>query len=149
HVRKAGFVPFSGQNLAEAAARLEKAGMPASYRLSAVGQEYARYENPEELAMQLASRIGDPQVAPVPPLWPLLALVLLEWGESISAKRVLAQAREMGVSEQAQRGLVIVTYLFPELNQWLAGVPLEIPFWERVLAVPLAARKLVLLEKSA
>ena len=79
----------------------------------------------------------------------VLALVLFEWRGSISASGVVTRASRMGVSEETQRGLVIIAHLFPELQDWLAEVPLAIPLWERVLALPLAARKLVLLEKAS
>ena len=96
----------------------------------------------------LASRMRN-QIAPVPPLWPLLALLLFGWRDTISAQAVMARAADIGLTEETQRGLVIVTYLFPELQSWLAGVPLRIPLWERSLAVPFAARKLVLVEKAS
>ena len=54
----------------------------------------------------------------------------------------------MGFEEEVERGLAVVTYLFPELQDWMTGVPLGIPLWESALAVPLSARKLVLLEKT-
>jgi len=147
HARKTARSPFVGDQLVGASARLERAGMPAGYHLSAIAREYSAFEDCEQLVASLASRVGNPQIAPVPPLWPLLAQVLLEFRSVISPHAVLRHAAKDGLSEEAQRGLIIVTYLFPELKDWLAGVKLGIPRWERMLAVPLAARKLVLLEK--
>ncbi len=147
--RKAARSGFDGTAIVAASARLEQAGIPANYGLSTTAREYAVFQNCEQLVAIFASRVGNPQIAPVPPLWPLLALVLFEWRATISGSGVVARAASLGLSEEAQRGLVIVRHLFPELQDWLAEVPLAIPLWERVLAVPLAARKLVLLEKTS
>src|SRR5437762_6148288 len=46
---------------------------------------------------------------------------------------------------EVERGLAIVAYLFPELQEWTADIPFRMPLWERTLAVPLAARKLAAL----
>jgi hypothetical protein len=146
--RKVARAPFTGSLIVAASTRIERGGLPEGYRLSAAAREYAMFEDSEQLAAILASRVGDPKIAPKPPLWPLLGMLLLEWRGEIFASDVLARAAAMGMHEEAQRGLVIVTYLFPELQDWMAGVPLGIPFWERALAVPLTARKLVLLEKT-
>ena len=149
HARKLARSPFLGSEIVAASTRIERAGMPAARQLSDMGREYASFQDCEQLVASLAGRVGNPQIAPVPRVWPLLAIVLLEWRGTISASAVVAHAATAGLSEQAQRGLVIVTYLFPELQSWLAQVRLGIPLWERVLAVPLAARKLVLLDKSS
>src|ERR1051326_7008913 len=46
---------------------------------------------------------------------------------------------------EVERGLAIVAYLFPELQEWTADIPFGMPLWERTLAVPIAARKLAML----
>ena len=146
--RKEARSPFIRSDLVAASRRVEEAGLPESYRLYKTAREYVVSQDCEEVIVRLASRIGDPRIAPVPPLWPLLALVLFEWRHDISACAVLEHARTMGFEEEVERGLAVVTYLFPELQDWMTGVPVGIPLWESALAVPLSARKLVLLEKT-
>jgi hypothetical protein len=146
--RKAARSPFAGGGIVAASVRIDRAGMPAGYGISATAAEYASFGDCEEMAVVLAGRVGNPQIAPVPPVWPLLVLVLLEWRSTISAPGLVQRAAAMGIRREVQRGLVIVTYLFPELRSWLGEVQFDVPLWERVLAVPLAARKLVLLEKT-
>ena len=148
HARKVPRSSFDGTGIVAASIRIERAGLPESYRLPDTARQYAIFQNCEQLIAILASRMGDPKIAPVPPLWPLLALMLFEWHGSTSAARVLTYAASMGLREEVQRGLVIVAYLFPELESWLGEVHLGLPLWERVLAIPLAARKLVLLQKT-
>ena len=97
------------------------------------------------LAATLAGRVGNPRISPAPPLWPLLALLLLGWRDSLSAERVMERAAWLGMETEVERGLAIVAYLFPELHEWTADVPFRMPLWERTLAVPLAARKLAAL----
>ncbi len=146
--RAAARLPFAGGAIVEACLQVELAGMPRSYRLPATAHEYAVFQNSEHLAVTLAGRVGNPRVSPVPPLWPLLALLLLGWSDTLSALQVMKRAAELGTEDEVHRGLAIVAYLFPELQGWLAAFPLRIPLWERTLAVPLAARKLALLEKT-
>ena len=146
--RKVARLPFSGSDLVAASRRIEEAGLSEGYRLAKTAREYVVSQDCEEVIVRLASRIGDPRIAPVPPLWPLLAMVLFEWRHDISASGVLALANMMGFQEEVERGLAVVTYLFPELQRWMTRTP-GIPFWETALAVPLSARKLVLLEKTS
>jgi len=148
HARKTARKSFVGGEIVAAATRVENTGKLGKYRPSRTAREFARIDDCEELVAVLASRVGNPHIAPNPPLWPLLALVLLEWQSTLSPAGVLARAASMEQGEQAVRGLVITAYLFPELESWLAEVQFGIPFWERIVAVPLAARKLVLLDKT-
>jgi hypothetical protein len=141
-------LPFAGEAIVEACRSIEQAGMPAGYLLPATAREYAACQQGEDLAAALSCRIGNPRVPPTPPLWPLLGILLLGWGNAISVTRVMQQSSLAGMEYEAQRGLLIVGYLFPELKAWLARLPLKMPQWERILAVPLAARKLVLLDKT-
>jgi hypothetical protein len=145
--RKVSRSKFIGEGLVEAAARIERAGVPAAHSLSETAREYAALQNCEQLITALAGRVGNAQVGPTPAVWPILALALLEWRNTISANDIVAHAASTGQREQTQRGLLIASFLFPELQGWVAGVQMEVPLWERLFAVPLAARKLVLLEK--
>ena len=147
--RKAPRSAFMGTSIVAASTRIERAGLPKGYRLTETAREYAAFHDCAHATAILASRVGDPRIAPKPPLWPLLGMLLFEWREEISATDVLDRAAAMGSNEEAQRGLAIVSYLFPELRSWLAGARNGVPFWERALAVPLSARKLVLLETTS
>src|SRR6266516_1023146 len=138
--------PSIGNSIVEACLWVERAGVPSSYRLPATAREYAGFQNNQEMIVALAACVGDPRVAPIPPLWPLLALLLLRCRETLSARQVVGRAGELDAEDQVHRGLAIIVYLFPELQDWLGAIPLRIPLWERTLAVPLAARKLVLLK---
>src|SRR5437016_9265888 len=134
--------PFAGDAFVEVCSLAELAGMPSSYRLLTSAREYAVFQNSGQLAVTLAGRVGNPRVSPAPPLWPLLALLLLGWRDRLSAERVMERAAWLGTENEVERGLAIVAYLFPELQEWTADIPFRMPLWERALAVPLAARKL-------
>src|SRR5438094_5628383 len=138
-------LPFRGGAIVEACVLVERAGMPSSYRLLATAREYTVFQNSEQLAVTLAGRVGNPRISPTPPLWPLLALLLLGWRDRLSAERVMERAARLGMENEVERGLAIVAYLFPELQEWTADIPFRMPLWERTLAVPLAARKLAVL----
>ena len=135
-------LPLGGGALVEACGLVERAGMPSRCGLLATAREYTFFQNSEQLAATLAGRVGNPRISPTPPLWPLLALLLLGWRDSLSAERVMERAAWLGMETEVERGLAIVAYLFPELQEWAADVPFRMPLWERTLAVPLAARKL-------
>src|SRR5205809_5350581 len=138
-------LPLGGGVLVEACGLVERAGMPSRCRLLATAREYTFFQNSEQLAVTLAGRVGNPRISPTPPLWPLLALLLLGWRDSLSAERVMERAAWLGMETEVERGLAIVAYLFPELQEWTADIPFRMPLWERTLAVPLAARKLAAL----
>src|SRR5262245_49235797 len=141
--------PFATGRTVEACVSLERAGIPSCYALAATAREYDVFQSCEELVVILAGRVGNPRVSPVPPVWPVLALVLLGWRETLMAEQVINQAAKFSVVEDhVHRGLAIAAYVFPELQEWLEAVPLRIPRWEKAVAVPLAARKLIVLEKS-
>src|SRR5437016_8644654 len=139
--------PFAGDAFVEVCSLAELAGMPSSYRLLTSAREYAVFQNSGQLAATLAGRVGNPRISPAPPLWPLLALLLLGWRDSLSAERVMERAAWLGMETEVERGLAIVAYLFPELQEWTADIPFRMPLWERTLAVPIAARKLAVLTK--
>jgi hypothetical protein len=146
--RKVARMPYAGNLIVAASTRIERGGLPQDYRLTETAREYAIFQNCEQLVTRLAGRLGDPKIAPNPPVWPLLGMLLMEWGSVMSPEDILGRAASMGTTEEVHRGLIIITYLFPELQEWLKGATLQIPFWERALAIPFAARKLVLLEKT-
>src|SRR5437867_8334688 len=135
-------LPAGSAALVEACAFVERAGMPSRYRLLATAREYTVFQNSEQLAVTLAGRVGNPRVSPLPPLWPLLALLLLAWPDRLSAERLMERAASLGMENEVERGLAVVGYLFPELQEWTADITFRMPLWERTLAVPLAARKL-------
>lgn len=139
---------FTGEALVEACLYLELAGMPTDYHLSLTAQQYAVFRDIDQVAVRLAAHVGNPQVAPTPPRWPVLALLLLGWKQNLPADQILVHAAELDAEQQAQRGLVIVAYMFRELQPWLAGAEMRLPRWEIKLAVPLAARKLLQFERT-
>ena len=140
-------LPFGTEVVVQACTGIEQAGTSSGQLLSITAKEYMEgnhMESIEHVLATLAGRIGDPRISPAPPLWPILALMLLGWRDRTSLYRVIERSTKLGVEEEVYRGLAIVVYLFPELQDWAAGVLQKIPLWERALAVPLAARKLVL-----
>jgi len=150
HVRHwAGTVahlPFGKEVIVQACTGIEQAGLSSGRFLSATAQEYMTHEkvrNLEHTIAILASRVGDPRISPTPPLWPILALVLLGWRDGATVYGVIERSANLGVEEAVYRGLAIVVHLFPELSDWASAIHQRIPLWERALAVPLAARKLV------
>ena len=120
-------LPAGSAALVEACAFVERAGMSSRYRLLATAREYTVFQNSEHLAVTLAGRVGNPRVSPVPPLWPLLALLLLAWPDRLSAERVMERAASLGMENEVERGLAIVAYLFPELQEWTADIPFRMP----------------------
>ena len=146
--RKTVRSPFGGNLVVAAANRIERGGLPHEYRLTEIARKYESAHDCEQLVAILAGRLGDPSIPPNPPVWPILGIILLEWQTAVSIKTVLARAGAMGFADNAQRGLILLSYLFPELQEWVAETPLPVPFWETALAAPFAARKLVLLEKT-
>jgi hypothetical protein len=138
--------PFTNDAIVRACSSAELAGMPRTFRLATTAQEYAVFASGEQLAVTLAGRVGNPRVSPVPPVWPVLALLLLGWRNSFSIEKVMERSAP-AADHDVQLGFAIVGYLFPELENWIGNMRLKIPLWERRLAVPLAARKLVLLDK--
>src|SRR5207247_10302770 len=128
-------LPLGGGALVEACGLAERAGMPIRYRLLATAREYTVFQNSEQLAVTLAGRVGNPRVSPAPPLWPLLALLLLGWRDRLSAERVMERAAWLGMESDVERGLAIAAYLFPEMHEWNADVQFRMPLRERILAV--------------
>src|SRR5262249_42705833 len=115
----AGRLPFAGDAMIEACRSIERAGMPFHYRLSETAREYAFLQNSEHVPVALAARAGTPRVPPRPPLWPLLALLLLGWRDTVSGEGIMERAADLRAQDEVQRGLAIVAHLVPELQAWL------------------------------
>ena len=56
---------------------------------------------------------------------------------------VLELAAELGSAPDAHRGLAAARQLVPELGRHFPDQRLEIPWWERTIALPIAARRLL------
>ena len=110
--------------------------------VSAAGRTW-RVPTGELFAVLLAARVGDPAALPSPPHWFHLAVALMAWRDSLNVHTVLTLADRLDIGARAQRGLAMVGSLFPELKPSLDLSSFEIPLWERLLAVPGAARRVV------
>ena len=97
----------------------------------------------ELLVMLLAARVGNPGSLPTPARWPHLVTTLLAHGDTLDLGVVLDIADEAGLSGHVQRGLAVACELAHELAELLPEERLEIPWWERALALPIAARRLL------
>jgi len=97
----------------------------------------------ELFVVLLAARVGDPAALPSPPHWFHLAVAMLAWRDRLNVHTVLTLADRLDLAAKAQRGLAMVGSLFPELKPGLDLSSFEIPLWERLLAVPVAARRVV------
>jgi len=113
-----------------------------SANVTAAGRTW-RVPTGELFAVLLAARVGDPAALPSPPHWFHLAVALMAWRDSLNVHTVLTLADRLDVGARAQRGLAMVGSLFPELKASLDPSSFEIPLWERLLAVPVAARRVV------
>jgi hypothetical protein len=110
--------------------------------VSAAGRTW-RVPTGELFAVLLAARVGDPAALPSPPHWFHLAVMLMAWRGSLKVQTVLTLADRLDLGARVQRGLAMVASLFPELKAGLDVASFEIPLWERLLAVPVAARRVV------
>jgi hypothetical protein len=90
-----------------------------------------------------AARLGDPLAHPQPPAWFHVAAAATAWGPEVGADEVMATADLLGVSQHCERGLAILNHLFPELTRWSSGHCPARPLLERLVAIPVAAHKLV------
>jgi hypothetical protein len=131
--------PYDPDVFADVCAWITDAG---GMRLADTVRKYESFDSGEQLGAALAAKLGDARVSPNPPIWPLLAILILGWRESLSAADI-ALGRSESAREEVDRGLAIVVHLFPELAGWLAEIQLALPRWETTLAVPLAARRLL------
>lgn len=136
---------YQPQMLTDVCRWVEKAGVPFS--LGKIAREYTGIASKEDLAVTLAGRVGNARIAPDPPVWPLLGILLLGWRESLDADRLRKHARKANNLADVERGLAITVHLFPELAGWLAEVELNLPRWEQRLAVPVAARRLTAFDR--
>ncbi len=97
----------------------------------------------ELLVMLMAARVGDPESSPTPPQWPHLATALLASQDALDHGLVLALAAELDLAPKVHRGLAAARQLVPELGRHFPDQRLEIPWWERTIALPIAARRLL------
>jgi hypothetical protein len=107
------------------------------------GNAVWRRPKPVLLIALLAGHVGDPTISPDRPMWPHLGLAALVYKDRVTANQVLELAGELANRKEAERGLAIVSHIFPELCQWLYSANLVIPNWERKFALSFAAHKLV------
>jgi hypothetical protein len=97
----------------------------------------------ELLVVLLAARVGDPESSPIPPQWPHLATALLASRDALDHEVVLELAAELNLAPKVHRGLAAARQLVPELGGQFSDGRLEIPWWERTIALPIAARRLL------
>jgi hypothetical protein len=96
----------------------------------------------ELLTVQLAGRVGEPEANPESPSWAQLAAVLKGNKDDVAIDGVLQLAHEVGLRSRVDRGLAIVSIVFPELVRLIPPQNLEIPAWEKI-ALRVAANRLV------
>ncbi len=109
-----------------------------------MGNTEWRKPKPALMIALFARHVGDPVTPPMPPVWPHLGLALLIWKDRIPVKEVLGIAEKLGRREEVECGMVIAACIFPEIREWVDAGALKMPGWERKLAAPIAARRLVL-----
>ena len=97
----------------------------------------------ELMAVLLAARVGDPEALPSPPMWFHLAVAIMGWKEYLDFDEMLELADDLELSCHVHRGLAITAKLFPEVRAMVPIRKLDIPTWERLLALPLATRRVV------
>jgi hypothetical protein len=107
-----------------------------------VHDEAWRIPGLELLIVQLAARVGEPEASPESPWWAHLAAVLKGNRHDVSIRSVLRLADDIGVRSRVDRGLAIVSIVFPEIARLVPPESLEIPAWEKV-ALRVAANRLV------
>jgi hypothetical protein len=107
-----------------------------------------RSPRPALLITLFAGQVGDATTSPTPPKWPHLGLALLIWKDRIGVDEVLEIGRTLGQRDEVERGLAVASHIFPELKRWTHVEKMSIPKWESRLAVPIAARRLVLGERE-
>ncbi len=97
----------------------------------------------ELLIALLAARVGDPESTPLPPVWVHLALAMARFGDTIDHDTVHSITHHLGLNERAQRGFAVGHQLVPSILESPLVGSAQLPFWERRLAVPLAAKRLL------
>jgi hypothetical protein len=91
----------------------------------------------------LAARVGNPQANPTNPTWAHLAVAVKSCGRSFDVDIVSSTARDLEVLPMAHRGLAIARTLFPELGRVIPWSRLDLPTWEKTIALRLAAKRLI------
>jgi len=107
-----------------------------------------RKPRPALLITLFAAHVGDASNSPAPPVWPHLGLALLVWKDRVGIKEILDMGKKLKQPAEVERGLAIAAHIFPELAGWIGTQKLAIPRWERRLAIPLAARRIVAGERE-
>ena len=104
----------------------------------------------ELMVVLLAARTGDSRVNPLAPTLPSLVLQLKSESRELDRRSLVEIARGLDVEESTSRGLGVALHLFPELRRAIAMEDLSLPRWEKSLAVPVAARRVMeaLLQES-
>lgn len=113
-----------------------------------IGKNLWRRPRPPLLITLLAAHLGNPSAPPTPSIWPHLALSLLVWNDQVPVQSILEFAGALDLAEDVQRGLAITAHVFPELREWAGVDELSIPGWEKKLAIPIAARRLMMGERD-
>ena len=148
-----------GQTLMRSGTVEVVAAVPFDLRVSAAGRlaeplkYYSRIEEAggiewlvpteELMAVLLAARVGDPEAVPAPPMWFHLAVAILGWKEHLDFDEILELADDLELGGRVHRGLAITSSVFPEIAGLVPSHKLQIPLWERILVLPLAARRVV------
>lgn len=96
----------------------------------------------ELLVAMLAARVGESDARPLPPMWVHLAVALQMWRGTIGFERVFELADKLRLAPQLHRGLAVTVAIVPELREAVPEEGLRLPKWERMITVPLAARRL-------
>ena len=97
----------------------------------------------ELLLVLMAARLGDSRAALLPPMWFHLAVAMLGWRDRVDFDEILELAEDLELVACVHRGLAITAAVFPEIDILVSPRKLDIPRWERLLALPLAARRVV------
>jgi len=113
-----------------------------------IGDNLWRKPKPPLMITLLAAHLGNPGAPPTPSIWPHLALSLLVWNDRIPLQSILEFAGSLDLAEDVNRGLAITAHVFPELQEWADVDELSIPGWEKKLAIPIAARRIMLGERD-
>ena len=72
-----------------------------------------------------------------------MAAALLASQDTLDCDVVLHLAAELGLAPKVHRGLAVACQLVTELGRRFPDERLEIPWWERTIALPIAARRLL------
>jgi hypothetical protein len=63
--------------------------------------------------------------------------------DTLDCEVMLELTAELGLAPKVQHGLAVACQLVPELGRHFPDEALEISWWERTIALPIAARRLL------